>query len=139
MLRPTMSLLLPAPSGNSFDREVIKSRAVAFEPPATTTILAVISWTWSSSSTYRTPVSLPASSTTSSVTMARMRSSQFPLARATGMTVFCEPFFASMGHWKPTHACWWMQAGRPLYGTELRRNGAWNGWSPIFFPTSHTS
>ena len=55
------------------------------------------------------------------------------------MTVFCEPFFASMGHWKPTHACWWMQAGRPLYGTELRRNGAWNGWRPIFFPTSHTS
>ena len=60
-------------------------------------------------------------------TMQRMRSSQLPLASATGITVFCVPFFASIGHWKPTHECWWMQAGRPLYGIEFRRNGAWNG------------
>ena len=105
MFRPTTSWLLPTPFLKSRDLERSMRRASSLEPAASTTTFAVTTCTSSFSSTYFTPVSLPLSSTSSSVTIERMRRSQFPLLIATGITEFCEPFLASIGHWNPTQKC----------------------------------
>ncbi len=63
--------------------------------------------------------------------MHSVRSSSRPVFSATGITVFCVPFFASTSQAKPTHQRQRMHAGLPLYGTELRSIGIWNGCSPI--------
>ena len=55
--------------------------------------------------------------------MHSVRSSQFPVASAVGITVFCEPFFASTSQAKPTHHRQRMHGPRPLYGTLLRAIG----------------
>ena len=55
----------------------------------------------------------PWSSTMTSLTTDSVRSSQWPVASATGITVFCVPFLASIGQAKPTQLLLCTQARRP--------------------------
>ena len=61
-----------------------------------------------------TPVARPRSSVRISFTMHSVRSSQLPVLRAMGITVFCEPFLASTSQANPQHQRQRMQGPRPL-------------------------
>src|ERR1022692_2999397 len=70
-------------------------------PPEMTTRSAVWYCARSLPSKYLTPRARPRSSTTTSLAIELVRSSQLPVASALGMTVFCVPFFALLGQAKP--------------------------------------
>src|SRR6185369_14247733 len=91
--------------GCNEEREFNNSRADSIAPAETITILP---WTVcrrvspAALSRYDTPMTLPRSSVSMSSAIVDVLSSQFPVASARGITVFCVPLLASVGHAKPT-------------------------------------
>ena len=111
------------PAGCASLRLPSRSRAVSIAPAATTTCPARIVRRSRAASTNVTPVTRPRPSVSIRSATHELISEHRPVASARGIIVLCVPFFASVGHAKPTHCPHCTQSARPPNGTELIRRG----------------
>src|SRR5688572_6458776 len=124
---PTMPLELARPSGKRADSDRNNSLGVSAPFALSTTAFARCACIVPSASQYTTSFTRPLSSVLTRATVQFVRSSQLPLASASGIIVTSVEDFADTSQPKPLQKPQWMQGGRLLCGCDRIATGAGYG------------
>jgi hypothetical protein len=136
---PTMPLEFARPSGKRADSDSNNSRGVSAPFALSTTAFARCDCIVPSSSQYSTSFARPLASVSMRATVQPVRSSQLPLASASGIIVTSVDDFADTSQPKPLQKPQWMHGGRLLCACDRIATGAGYGFSPSALPARSSS